>query len=105
LENNKFLELANLNKVLGDESRMKILWLLMDKELCVSELAEKFRITPSAASHQLKELRLAGLLKRRKDGKRTYYTISNTNIHFVLRGMQKYLNTQRNQTVNEIYNG
>ncbi len=54
---------------------MKILWMLMDGERCVSELARIVEMTESAVSRQLRELRTARLVKSRRDKRNIYYTI------------------------------
>ena len=68
-------QLTELHKAMGDYTRMKILWHLMKQEYCVSELAKKIEVTESAISHQLHELRIARLVRSRKDGKKVFYSI------------------------------
>lgn len=66
-------QLAELHKAMGDYTRMRILWYLMQKEYCVSDLAQKMEITESAISHQLRALRIARLAQSHKAGKNVIY--------------------------------
>ncbi len=70
-------QLSELHKAMGDYSRMRILWILMGQELCVSDLAKQMNITESAVSHQLRELRI--WFSRIKSGK-MYFTLCWMNI-------------------------
>ena len=62
-------QLTELHKAMGDYTRMRILWYLMQKDSCVSELAQKMEVTESAISHQLRALRIVRLVQSRKAGK------------------------------------
>ncbi len=73
-------ELAELFKVLGDGTRMRILQALYFSELCVCELVEVVGMSQSAISHQLRLLRAAKIVKYRKEGKNVYYSLSDTHI-------------------------
>ena len=75
-----FRDLAETFKVLGDETRVKILHALSQKELCVQDLAEKLQMSPSAVSHQLRRLRDRNLVRYRKKGKMVYYTFDDLHI-------------------------
>lgn len=77
-------QLSDLHKAMGDYSRMKILWFLMEQELCVNELAKKMNITESAVSHQLRELRIARLVQSHKVGKKVFYSLLDEHIQWVL---------------------
>ncbi|MCC7563971.1 MAG: metalloregulator ArsR/SmtB family transcription factor [Methanobacterium sp.] len=67
-------------KVLSDPTRVKILYALTQKEICVCDLAAVLEITDSAVSHQLRLLRDKDLVKFRKEGKMAYYSLSNNDI-------------------------
>ncbi len=67
-------------KVLSDPTRVKILYALTQKEICVCDLAAVLDITDSAVSHQLRLLRDKDLVKFRKEGKMAYYSLSNNDI-------------------------
>jgi ArsR family transcriptional regulator len=77
-------QLTELHKAMGDYTRMKILWYLMKQEYCVSDLAKKIKVTESAISHQLHELRIARLVRSRKDGKKVFYSIQDEHIQWIL---------------------
>lgn len=75
-----FYALANLYKMFGDNTRLKILWALSCEEMCVCDLAALLDMTISAISHQLKSLRLANLVKSNKQGKTVYYSLVDCNV-------------------------
>ena len=75
------LELAEVFKVLGDQTRIKILSLLAaEEELCVCDIAEALEMGQSAISHQLRVLRTARLVKFRKDGKEALYSLDDNHV-------------------------
>lgn len=74
------LELAGIFKILGDSTRIKILYALSQRELCVCELSVLLGMTQSAISHQLSVLRISRLVKFRKEGKIVYYSISDEHV-------------------------
>ncbi len=74
------LELADLFKILGDHTRVRILQALYFSELCVCELVEVLSMTQSAISHQLRVLRTAKIVKYRKEGKNVYYSLDDSHI-------------------------
>lgn len=73
-------DLAELFKVFGDSTRIKIINALMQRELCVCDIAEITNSTPSAISHQLRVLKQAKLVKYRKDGKSVIYSLDDDHI-------------------------
>jgi DNA-binding transcriptional ArsR family regulator len=72
--------LAELFKALGDPTRVKILFSLMTRELCVCDLTAVIGISESAVSHQLKVLRTLRLVKFRREGKILYYSLADDHI-------------------------
>ena len=72
--------LAELFKALGDPTRVKILFALMTRELCVCDLAAVIGASDSAVSHQLRVLRTLKLIKFRRDGKILYYSLADDHI-------------------------
>ena len=80
LENKIILKIANGFKILGDPTRVKILYALSQKELCVCDLAVLLGMTHSAVSHQLRLLRNTNLVKFRKEGKIVYYSLADEHI-------------------------
>lgn len=77
-------ELADLFKVFGDTTRIKILYALMEQDLCVADLAEIIGASQSAVSHQLRTLKQARLVKFQRDGKNVIYSLSDDHVHTVL---------------------
>lgn len=73
-------DLAELFKVFGDTTRIKILWTLTETEMCVCDIAVLLNMTQSAISHQLRVLRQARLVKNRKEGKVVYYSLDDAHV-------------------------
>lgn len=89
LEKEFIHDVADFFKVFGDSTRIRLLCLLLQKELCVSELTEKLEMTQSAVSHQLRVLRQSNLVKYRKEGKVVYYSLDDNHVKTVLeQGME-----------------
>ncbi len=76
----KLYDLAELYKVFGDTTRIKILWALAESEMCVCDIAALLSMTQSAISHQLRVLKAARLVKNRKDGKVVYYSLDDAHV-------------------------
>ncbi|MCL6087096.1 MAG: metalloregulator ArsR/SmtB family transcription factor [Actinobacteria bacterium] len=72
--------LSETFKVLGDATRVKILFALLIQELCVCEIADLLETTKSAISHQLRILRNTRLVKYRKEGKMVFYSLDDNHI-------------------------
>ena len=77
-------DLAELFKIFGDSTRIKILFALLGKELSVGELAEVLGMTQSAISHQLRILKTNGLVRFRREGKSLIYTLSDEHVSKIL---------------------
>lgn len=77
-------QLTELHKAMGDYTRMRILWYLMQKDSCVSELAQKMEVTESAISHQLRALWIVRLVQSRKAGKSVIYSLQDEHIRWIL---------------------
>lgn len=73
-------DLAEIFKVFGDTTRIKILCSLFEEEMCVCDIAAAVKMTQSAVSHQLRVLKQARLVKYRKDGKIAYYSLDDIHI-------------------------
>jgi DNA-binding transcriptional ArsR family regulator len=67
-------------RALADDTRQRILVLLADREMCVTEIVGAFKMTQPTISHHLNVLRQNGLLNRRKDGKLVYYSLNHGNV-------------------------
>jgi len=75
----EFKQIANLSsllKLVGEESRLKILCLLRQEEHCVCEMLEHFDMSQSLVSHHLSDLKDAGLIQDRKKGRRVFYSLT-----------------------------
>lgn len=75
------LMLSSLFKVLGDHTRIKLMYALLKSELCVCDIAEVLGMSQSAISHQLRILKSAHLVKFRKEGKQVYYSLDDQHIN------------------------
>ena len=80
LDDDMYIELGSLFKLFGDGTRVKILHALEQNELCVCDLAELLGLTKSAVSHQLKALRLANLVKFRREAQTVYYSLADSHV-------------------------
>lgn len=77
-------DLADFYKVFGDSTRIKILYLLFETELCVCDIAGALEMQVSAISHQLRVLKQARLVKYRRAGKTVYYSLADDHVHSIL---------------------
>jgi len=73
-------DLAELFKTMGDPTRIKILYALKERELCVCDLSELLEMSASAISHQLRVLRNNKLVKYRKEGRSVYYSLDDDHV-------------------------
>jgi len=80
-----FFDLSNLYKMFSDSTRLKILWALHCHEMCVCDLAVLLDMTKSAISHQLKSLRLANLVKYRKQGQMVSYSLADDHVSSIFK--------------------
>ncbi len=80
----EYTSLAELMKLFGDSTRVKLLHALELRELCVCDLAALLCVTKSAVSHQLKALRLANLVKFRREGQVVYYSLADDHVRAIL---------------------
>ncbi|MFR1708525.1 MAG: ArsR/SmtB family transcription factor [Clostridium sp.] len=80
LNDNTVEELSNLFKSMADPTRIKILNILLNTEACVCDIAALTNMTQSAISHQLRVLKLARIVKSRKDGKVVYYSLDDDHV-------------------------
>jgi len=79
-EENLLYDLADLFKLFGDSTRIKILYALYSSEMCVCDLADLLGMNQSAVSHQLKTLKQAKLVKFRREGKSVFYSLDDDHI-------------------------
>ena len=77
-------DLAELFKVFGDSTRIRILFVLFETEVCVCDLAQALNMTQSAISHQLKILKQNKLVKSRRDGKSIFYSLADDHVRTII---------------------
>ena len=77
-------DLSELFKVFGDSTRIRILFVLFECEVCVCDLAEALNMTQSAISHQLKILKQNKLVKARRDGKSVFYSLADNHVRAII---------------------
>ena len=77
-------DLAELFKVFGDSTRIKILYVLFQSEMCVCDIAELLNMSQSAISHQLRVLKQAQLVKYRREGKTVFYSLADAHVNTIL---------------------
>lgn len=83
-EEDELYDLAELFKVFGDSTRIRILSVLFGEELCVCDLAEVLGMNQSAISHQLRILKNARLVKSRRDGKQVFYSLADDHVSTII---------------------
>ena len=89
MEEERIYDLADLFKVFGDSTRIRILFLLLEKEMNVSDISDSLSMNQSAVSHQLKTLKQSDLIKVRRDGKAMYYSLADKHVEEILKiGME-----------------
>lgn len=76
--------LADLFKVFGDPTRIRILFILFETEVCVCDLAKALNMTQSAVSHQLRILKQSRLVKNRRDGKSVFYSLADDHVRTII---------------------
>lgn len=82
-------ELAGLFKVFGDSTRIRILYVLFQREMCVCDLAQILDMSKSAISHQLRVLKQTKLVTNRREGKTVFYSLADGHIETILnQGME-----------------
>lgn len=83
-EDEYLYDLAELFKVFGDSTRIKILYALFESELCVSDIAQILNLNQSAVSHQLRILKDAKLVKFKRSGKSIFYSLDDDHVRTIL---------------------
>ncbi len=82
-------DLAELFKIFGDSTRIKILYVLFESEMCVCDIAKLLGMTQSAISHQLRALKQSKLVKYRREGKTVFYSLADGHVRTILgQGME-----------------
>ncbi len=88
-------DLAELFKVFGDSSRIRILFVLFEAEVCVCDLAAALNMTQSAVSHQLKILKQNKLVKSRREGKSIFYSLADGHVRTIIDQGREHIEEDR----------
>ena len=80
----ELLDLAEFFKVFGDSTRIKILYVLSQSEMCVCDIAQLLGLTQSAVSHQLRALKNVRLVKSRREGKTVFYSLADDHVKTII---------------------
>lgn len=83
-EETELYDLAELFKVFGDSTRIRILFVLFEAEVCVCDLAAVLNMTQSAISHQLRILKQNKLVKSRREGKSIFYSLADEHVRTII---------------------
>ena len=83
-EETELYDLAELFKVFGDSTRIRILYVLFEAEVCVCDLAQALNMTQSAISHQLRILKQNKLVKNRREGKSIFYSLADDHVRSII---------------------
>ena len=83
-DEDELYDLAELFKVFGDSTRIRILYVLFEEELCVCDIAQTLSMTQSAISHQLRILKQSGLVKTRREGKQVFYSLADDHVRTII---------------------
>lgn len=83
-DEDKLRELAELYRVFGDGTRIKILYALAESEMCVCDISRVIGMTVSAVSHQLRVLKQARLVRYRKEGKTVFYALDDDHVRSII---------------------
>ena len=90
---------SEIFRVLGDETRTRIVWALSQQELCVCDIADLLGVSSSAVSHHLRLLRSLRLVKYRREGKMAYYSLDDDHIVQLIRAALEHYEEQRPTTL------
>lgn len=83
-DEDELYDLAEIFKVFGDSTRIKILYVLFESEMCVCDIAQLLNMNQSAISHQLKILKQSRLVKSRREGKAVFYSLADVHVRTII---------------------
>ena len=83
-DEDKLYDLAEIFKVFGDSTRIKILYVLFESEMCVCDIAQLLSVSQTAVSHQLRVLKNNKLVKFRKEGKNVFYSLADDHVRRII---------------------
>lgn len=88
-DEDQLYDLAEIFKVFGDSTRIKILYVLFEAEMCVCDIAQLLNMNQSAISHQLRILKQNQLVKSRREGKAVFYSLADGHVRTIInQGME-----------------
>ena len=90
-DENELCDLAELFKVFGDSTRIRILFVLFESEVCVCDIADALNMTQSAISHQLQILKQSKLVKARREGKSIFYSLADDHVRTIIAQGQEHI--------------
>lgn len=90
-EETEIFDLAELFKVFGDSTRLRILFVLFEAQVCVCDLAQTLHMTQSAISHQLKLLKQNHLVKSRREGKSVFYSLADDHVKIMIAAGKEHI--------------
>lgn len=88
----KINDMTDFFKALSDLTRIKILLVISNGEICVNDIASKIDMTKSAVSHQLAYLKKLRLIKSRRDGKEVYYSLDDDHVNLLIKSAWEHVN-------------
>jgi ArsR family transcriptional regulator len=94
-EETELYDLAELFKVFGDSTRIRILFVLFEAEVCVCDLAKVLNMTQSAISHQLRILKQSKLVKSRREGKSVFYSLADDHVRTMIDQGREHIEEDR----------
>lgn len=92
LDEDKIIDLSELFKIFGDSTRIKIINILLNNELCVNDIVQKTNVSQSAVSHQLRILKSSKLVKYRKEGNLIYYSLADDHVKKIFKMGCEHIN-------------
>ena len=95
LDDDTVMDMADLFKIFGDSTRIRILWALHESEICVRGISKSLDLSMSAVSHQLKALKDADLVQSRRDGKNIYYSLCDEHVEILLNTALTHLKEEK----------
>ena len=102
-EEAELYDLAELFKVFGDSTRIRILYVLFEAEVCVCDLAEALNMTQSAVSHQLKILKQSRLVKSRREGKSVFYSLADGHVSAIIAQGREHIEEKQERISDTIF--
>lgn len=96
-EETELYDLAELFKVFGDSTRIRILFVLFEAEVCVCDLAAALHMTQSAISHQLRILKQNKLVRSRREGKSIFYSLADAHVRTMIAQGREHIEEDREQ--------